>query len=167
MNQILNNIEKLVKENQIKIIPRSHFILRTGAMSVFGFLMLLAIVYALSLVIFLARRNGPPTVGMGDIFFNLDVLPMLIIIFSIIGMILIETLSRKYTFAYRVPSLVLFLCIIVFISAVSLLVDRVMFHDRMHDMLMRNRFDNLDKMYQRPFTRGQKEIKIIQMIEQF
>lgn len=167
MNQILNNIEKLVKENQIKIIPRSHFMLRTGVMSVAGFLVLLAIIYALSLVIFLARRNGPPTVGMGDVLFNLDVLPMLIIIFSIVGMVLIEILSRKYTFAYRLPSLVLFLFIIIFVSAVSVLVDRMMFHDRMHDILMRNRFDNLDKMYQRPFVRGQKEIKIIQMREQF
>ena len=167
MNQILNNIEKLVKENQIKIIPRSHFMLRTGVMSVAGFLVLLAIIYALSLVIFLARRNGPPTVGLGDVLFNLDVLPMLIIIFSIVGMVLIEILSRKYTFAYRLPSLVLFLFIIIFVSAVSVLVDRMMFHDRMHDILMRNRFDNLDKMYQRPFVRGQKEIKIIQMREQF
>ncbi len=167
MNQILNNIEKLVKENQIKIIPRSHFILRTGVMSVIGFLVLLAIVYALSLVIFLARRNGPPTVGMRDVISNLDVLPILIILFSVIGIVLIEIWSRKYTFAYRVPSLILFVGIIVFVSAVSFLVDRVMFHDRMHDMLMRNRFDNLDKMYQRPFIRGQKEIKIIQMREQF
>ena len=167
MNQILNNIEKLVKENQIKIIPRSHFILRTGVMSVIGFLVLLAIVYALSLVIFLARRNGPPTVGMRDVISNLDVLPILIILFSVIGIVLIEIWSRKYTFAYRVPSLILFVGIIVFVSAVSFLVDRVMFHDWMHDMLMRNRFDNLDKMYQRPFIRGQKEIKIIQMREQF
>jgi hypothetical protein len=167
MNQILNNIEKLVKENQIKMIPRSHFMLRTGIISVVGFLMLLAMVYALSLLIFIARRNGPPTVGMRDIFFNLDVLPILIILFSLIGMTLIEIMSRKYTFAYRWPSLILFLVIIVFVSGVSFAIDSLMLHDRMHDMLMRNKFDKLDKMYQRPFTRGQTEIKIIQMREQF
>lgn len=167
MNQILNNIEKLVKDNEIKIIPRWHFVLRTGIVSVIGFLILLAMIYALSLFIFIARRNAPPTFGMRDIFFNLDVLPIVIILFSIIGMILIEILSRKYTFAYRLPSLVLFLCIIIFVSAVSLIVDRMMIHDRVHDMFVRNRYDSLDTLYERPFMRGQMMMPNVMRTEIF
>ena len=154
MNQILNNIEKLVKENQIKMIPRWHFVLRTGLVAVCGFLVLLAVVYALSLFIFIARRNAPPTFGMRDVFFNLDVLPMIIIAFAIVGMILIEIWSRKYTFAYRLPSMVLFVCIIFFVSLVSLLVDRMMIHDRMHDIFLRNKMEMFDSVYERPFIRG-------------
>ena len=154
MNQILHNIEKLVKENEIKMIPRYVFWLRTGAVSVGIFIIMLCVIYALSLLVFMARRNGPPTFGMRDILFNLDTLPIIIIAFSLVGMLFIEILSRKFTFAYRAPSLIVFLSVILIVSCASYCVDRLMFHDRMHDMFMRNRFDRIDVIYQRPFIRG-------------
>lgn len=164
MNKVLNNINQLIATNQIKMIPRWQFVLRTSLLSIVGFLVLLFIVYALSLFVFLIRRDAPPTNAMHDILFNLNVMPVVIVLFSIVGIVLIEILTKKYTFAYRVPSIVLFLIIITFVSAVSTFVDRIMFHDHMHKMFLNNKMDTLDFIYERPTFRNRQN-NIMNMIE--
>ncbi len=102
--QILGAID----QGKVQMRPRWHFILKTTLAIVGAGILVLALVYLISFIMFLLRRNGVlfvPEFGFRGWYAFLLSLPWLLIILVCIFIYILETLVRRYAFAYRRPLL--------------------------------------------------------------
>lgn len=110
MEEYKQNLEDQVlgaiKRGKLCMRPRWQFVLR-GALAVLGGVLIgLLLLYLISLIIFVSRQSGAafgPMFGLRGLAVFLRALPWLLISLSIIFVILLEVLVRRYAFAYRRP----------------------------------------------------------------
>ncbi len=126
---IEKKIQDLIDTNKIKMIPRSHFVLK-------GMLVISATIFAFVFAVFifsfvLFRTRLVPPHAFGEVMFRLDMLPLIMIalLFFIAG--IITLISHKYQFVYKFPALITVIFFILVISGVSVLVDGMQMHDRL------------------------------------
>lgn len=135
-----NKILETIKNSDIQMKPRWHFILKAVLMMVGGVILLFLVVYLISFIIFIERQNGAgfiPAFGLRGWARFLITLPWLLILFSLLFIGVLELLVRRYAFAYRRPLLYSALGIIVIIGVSSIAVDSVEFHQRFSPVVYR------------------------------
>lgn len=97
-----------IENEKIQMLPKWHFILRISLLVVGTILASLSLLYLVSFIIFALRQNGSwfaPQFGLegwGILFVSL---PWILIIGSIIFVIIVGVLVKKYSFAYGRPLL--------------------------------------------------------------
>jgi hypothetical protein len=130
---IEKRIQSLIETNKIKMIPRSHFVLK-------GLLVVAATIFAFVFAVFmfsfvLFRTRLVPPHAFGEVMMRLDILPIIMIalLFFIAGTVML--LSHKYQFVYKFPALVTVIFFIVIISGVSIWIDTIKIHDRLRHRL--------------------------------
>ena len=111
---------KAIRNGQVHMRPRWHFLL-ISALSITGaFIVLLTLLYVTSLGFFFLRDSGAwyaPSFGARGWFGLLHSLPWILILFVAIFILILELLVRRYTFVYKKP---LVISIVVILALVFL-----------------------------------------------
>lgn len=156
---LIEKIKDEINSGEIKILPKSHFIWKTILLAISLAIAFLSMVYFVSLFVFMLRREGPPSPQFFKALINIDTLPLFIILFALVGVLIVEYLFKKYSFAYRLPTIYTLLFVIFAILISSLVVDRIKLHDHVYRLLKNNKFENMNFIYKRPFFRGNRVIE--------
>jgi len=134
-HEIGEGVMKAIREGQVHMRPRWHFLL-ISALSVTGAcIVLLTLLYVTSLGFFFLRDSGAwyaPSFGGRGWFGLLYSLPWILIVFVLIFILILEMLVRRYTFVYKKPLLIS----VVAILAVVLFGGLAIAQTPLHRMLM-------------------------------
>ncbi|MDB5260455.1 MAG: hypothetical protein JWN37_686 [Candidatus Nomurabacteria bacterium] len=120
------------------ILPHSrwYFIIRNIIYAAFVLVLLLAILYLSSFILFALQASGF-TLLSGSKFFGimtiLNSLPWVLLLLVIIGIVSTLLLSRSAAFTYRTPTLYVFLGIIILVIAVSAIVSSFDLHKKIYE----------------------------------
>jgi hypothetical protein len=120
-----------IKEGRVSMRPRWRFVLQAVMCAVGVIILILALLYLGSFILFSLRKNGvwfTPTFGFQGWYRFVSSLPWLLILFSMIFMGILEILVRRYSFAYRRPIFYSMLGIIVFVIFGGFLISRTSLH---------------------------------------
>lgn len=103
-DEIKQTIMRSIRSGDLHMRPRWHFILKSALFALGVLIFVLALAYAVSLVVFFLERSGawfvPAFGGRGWIEFFRSI-PWLLIILIALFAIVLEILVRRYSFAYR------------------------------------------------------------------
>ena len=128
---VQEEVVEAIKDGRVCMRPRWQFVLR-GALAVLGgILIALVLLYIISPMLFMMKQSGvavAPLIGWKGVVAFLSALPWLLIVFSLIFIILLELLVRRYAFAYRRPLLVSAVGIIVLVFAGGFAIAQTSFH---------------------------------------
>ncbi len=147
---IKQNLLDKIKRGEIKILPRSHFVLKailiiTGIIITFG-----ATLYIISFMLF-AFRKSPlqflPEFGFGGLRMLFGAFPWTLIIIAIVFIAILETLVKRYSFAYRNPLLYSALAIIGLVITISFIVGQTPLHKRMFQQVQAGRMPFARPLY--------------------
>ncbi|MBI2623832.1 MAG: hypothetical protein HYW65_04700 [Candidatus Liptonbacteria bacterium] len=97
-----------IKEGHTKMRPRWHFVAERAFIGAGAVLLLLALLYLASFMVFALRESGAwfaPQFGSRGWLTFLRSLPWVLILLSVGFIVALEALVRKYQFAYRTPLL--------------------------------------------------------------
>lgn len=120
-----------IKSGRVKMRPRWHFILKAALLLAGAGIISLALLYLVSFIIFSMRQTGVwlvPSFGMRGVQEFLVSLPWLLVILTVIFVVILEVLVRRYAFAYRQPLLYSALAIVLLVTAGGFAVAKTSFH---------------------------------------
>lgn len=130
---ISEKILSAAQKGELKMRPKWHFILKAGLWIAGIAALFLAILYFLSLFLFIARKTGiwaAPVFGWHGLFVFLISVPWMLVLAVLVFIGILEILVRHYAFAYRLPLLYSALGLLLVVVAGGLIVDRTPLHER-------------------------------------
>ena len=116
-----NDILETIKNSQVRMKPRWHFMARAAFTISGGIILFLLIVYLVSFIIYIEQQSGNHF---------LISIPWFLISLSIVCIALLERVVCRYAFAYRRPLLYSVLAIVILIGAASGAAVSIRFHER-------------------------------------
>ena len=123
-----------IREGDVLMRPRWHFMLRTLLVAIGGIIVGLVVLYLISFVVFMLRQTGVayvPALGFAGMVRFLISLPWLLVIAALAFILVLEVLVRKYSFAYRRPLVYSLVIVLVVVGAGSYLVSASGMHTRL------------------------------------
>ncbi len=105
---IHDSILKAIENGSVKMRPRWYFVGRTALLATGIVLLAFTLIYIASFIIFVMHQTGAwfvPSFGFRGVQAFLISLPWVLILISIMFIVILETLVRRYSFAYRRPLL--------------------------------------------------------------
>lgn len=153
MTTIKNNILTFVKNNDIRMIPRWKVVLFSllgvcGLIFTFGLL-----VFFGSLILFVLSRYGliyMPLFGFDAVLANLRAIPVVLFLVTIVLLVLVEVLVRRYEFTLRTPILTTLLGVTTVALLVSYLISLTPVHQELHIYAKARGLDFMAEQYARP-----------------
>jgi hypothetical protein len=158
MNDTLNKkpiqeeILEEIKRRHIAMRPRWKFVLQAVMCVVGVIILILALLYLGSFIIFSLRKTGAwfvPAFGFQGWYRFVTSLPWLLVFFSIIFVAILEVLVRRYSFAYRRPIFYSVLGIVAFVIVGGFLISRTPLHGSLFKYVEKHRTPIIA-----PFYRG-------------
>lgn len=138
MNTFKDNIIQKIKEDEVRMKPRWHFILRSLLFVVGLIIVALVATYLLSFVFFILHRTGlwfTPGFGMHGLMFFVVSSPWLLITMVVLFSILLYVLVQHYAFSYRKPLVYSMVGVVLFVIAVASLIGQTTMHERVRVFL--------------------------------
>ncbi len=129
-----------IRCGDVKMRPRWHFILKAALAVIGGVLLVLVLLYLISFIIFMLRSSGIgliPAFGVRGWLRFVVALPWLLILLSILFILVLELLVRRYSFAYQRPLMYSAVGIIVMVIAGGFVVAGTHFHERFSGFMNR------------------------------
>lgn len=153
MTELKTKILYIVSKENIKMIPRWKFVLYSG-LGIIGiiFAFLLAI-FTGSLILFVLSKYGFLDMPFFDFIRTLHALnaiPVLLLLSTVLLLVLIEVISRSYTFSFRRPLGITLLAITSVTVVISFLISKSGVHEIIRDYTKNHHFDMMSKAYDRP-----------------
>lgn len=134
MNNLKEKILEKIKKGEIKMRPRIYFIIETLLLLALIFLIVTLIIFLISFILFSLKMSGMwylPRFGFMGIGIYLKSMPWLLIAISLILILILEILAKKFSFVWKRP-IFYSLIIIILISLLGVfLVEKISFHPRM------------------------------------
>ncbi len=130
-NPIKANVLSAIESGKVPMRPRWHFILKAALALISLAFLMIALVYLLSFIIFTLRESGAWYVtpfGMRGLRTFLVTIPWLLILISVILIVVLEALVRRYAFAYRRPLLYSVVSIVGLTFLMGAAVERTTLH---------------------------------------
>jgi len=133
MNNINKEVLEKIKKEEIKMRPKSYFVLR-GLLLILGavFIFLLSFFFV-SLIIFILRSNGSlllPRFGFRGIGMLLTSFPYLLAIIALLFIIILEIFAKHYKFIYQKPLLYSIVGITIIVLLGGFLFIKIPIHDK-------------------------------------
>lgn len=155
MQQLHIKIKDILEKENVKIIPKWHFVLKSLLIICSVIFIFFSSIFLFSFFIF-KNRMLPPH-AMSDIILNMQLLPWLLssLLLFIAGIIFL--LSSKYNFVYKKPALVIIIVLLFIIILFSIVIDRLTLHDRFRENFRRGRVPVMREMYDFDDMREKKE----------
>jgi hypothetical protein len=153
MNNLKSKILETVQKNNIKMIPKWKFVLYS-ALGIAGvWFTFLVLVFVVSLILFVLSRYGfmdMPFFGFMQTLHALGAIPFALFLAAIILLIVMEIISRMYTFTFRKPLSVTLLGITLVVAFSSYIVSQTPVHEYVRDYMKSHHLDMLSRAYDRP-----------------
>lgn len=108
MNNVKDTVLNKIKNGEVAMRPRWHFVLKSALALIGMFIITLWLIYLVSFIVFALVASGVviiPTFGFNGLVEFLLALPWLLILVATMFVILLEILVNKYSFGYRKPLL--------------------------------------------------------------
>lgn len=147
---IKDKILSAIQSGQVKMRPRWHFILQASLTACGVIIVLLALLFLTSFIVFSLRQSGvwfTPTFGYRGLGIFITSLPWLLIGLAVIFMIILEILVKKYSFAYRQPLLYSVLSLVLLVTFGGLAVARTPLHSGLLKQTRENRLPLAEPLY--------------------
>ncbi len=141
-----------IKQGQVKMTPRWHFVLQTVCLSIGGTVILLTLFYLTSFIIFMLDRTGissVPNFGARGWYAFLISFPWILVLLAGIFIVLLEFLVRRTAFAYRRPVLYSTIGIIILVIGGGYIVAATPLHRDLADYADKGQFPVGNILYQR------------------
>ena len=153
MTALKTKILDTLKNNNLKMIPKWKFVLYAslGILGM-GFLFLLAI-FTFSLVIFVLSKYGSlhlPFFEFMGALHALSAIPVVLLLLTVVLLIVIEVISRNYSFAFRRPLGITILLVTTLAVTISFAISMTPMHEYIRDYAKTHRLDFVSKAYDRP-----------------
>lgn len=139
-----------ISEGRVLMRPRWHFVLKTVLMTLSILIISIALLYVLSFVLFVSRISGgmlAPSFGVRGVGLFLLSLPKAFVLLSILFIVVLEILVRKFAFSYRRPLLYTLLLIGVFVLGGTVMVSFAGVHERVFRFAETNGVPIVGPMY--------------------
>ncbi len=153
MNNLKSKILETVQKNNIKMIPKWKFVLYS-ALGIAGvWFTFLVLVFVVSLIFFVLSRYGfmdMPFFGFMQTLHALGAVPFALFFAAIILLIVMEIISRMYTFTFRKPLSVTLLGITLVVAFSSYMVSQTPVHEYVRDYMKSHNLTMLSRAYDRP-----------------
>ena len=139
-----------IKNDQIKMRSKKHFILKSVLIILSVFLVSFFILYLTSLILFALRASGVWYLsGLG--FYGLKtsfiLLPWFFIIIAIVSLVVLEALVKHFSFAYHRPILYSILGIVIFTLLGSFVIDKIQFQSCLFQKAQEKRLPIMGNFY--------------------
>ena len=135
MDEVKRDLKRAVmdaiKKDGVIMRPRWHFLLLAALTATGALILLLALVYLFSFVVFALHDGGSwfaPSFGMRGWFDLLRSIPIYLLILFAIFAVVLDVLVRRYSFGYRRPLLVSLGVIVVIVLVSGFIVAQTSFH---------------------------------------
>lgn len=128
---VKKNLLSAIEGGKVSMRPRWHFITRSILAAVGAVFLVMWVFYLASLIMFSLRKTGAlqmPAYGSYGWYEFFWSLPWLFILVSVIALLLLEAVMRRYAFAYRQPVLYSFAAILFVAACGAIVVDRMEVH---------------------------------------
>lgn len=153
MKNLKTKILDAVEKNNIIMIPKWKFVLYS-ALGIVGIIFsFLLLVFLFSLMLFVLSRYGfmyMPFFGFMHTLRTLSVVPPVLLVCTILLLVLIEIISRYYSFSFRRPLAVTLLLIVSFATVTSYVISETSMHEYVRGYAKTHRIDMMTRMYDRP-----------------
>lgn len=153
MTNLKAKILDTVKNNTITMIPKWKFILYSTLGIVGIIFSFLITVFLFSLILFVLSRHGfmyMPFFGFMATMHTLKAIPLFLLLCTIVLLIIIELISRSYSFSFRQPLAVTLLLLTTFAAIVSFIISQTGIHEYVREYAMNHHIDPMVRMYDRP-----------------
>jgi hypothetical protein len=141
--KLSDKILERIKSGQIKMKPKLYFVLKTILVAVGIFIIGSFILFLISFIGFHLRAGGVfylPGFGLQGFGVYLKLLPWLLIFISVLLILLLEALAKRFSFVWRRPIFYSLLVVIMIALIGGIIVDRTSLHPR---VLLQSRQTNL------------------------
>ncbi|MCA9356747.1 hypothetical protein H6784_06055 [Candidatus Nomurabacteria bacterium] len=151
MNNLASKIIQKIKDGEVNMQPRWHFVFKTALMMVGIVIVSLVAVYLFSFVIFTLHKSGlwlAPQFGYRGMMMFVVGTPWLLL--SILGLfiLLLYILVSHFSFSYRKPLVYSMVGVVLFVIMVSSLIQFYGFHERMQSFSEQHHVPGLRSFYQ-------------------
>ncbi len=157
-------IESLTRDN-IKMIPKWRLALYSFGFVVALFFLFLTVVFTLSLIFFVLSRYGfmyLPVFGFMTIVHTLKAVPLLLLLCTVVLLVVIEVVSRKYSFSFRRPLALTLLFTTSLAVIFSFFVGLTPMHEYIRDYAREHDITIMSDVYRRPLPlRASGDITIL------
>ncbi len=131
INNLKSKILGAIHEGDVVMRPKWHFVLKSILMILGVVLFLLVSIYVVSFIIFALHESGiwfTPVFGGRGWFSFFRSLPWLLIVLSLLFIVILEVMVRRFSFGYRQPLLYSALGIICITTFGSVIIAQTSFH---------------------------------------
>ena len=132
MNNVKDTVLNKIKEGEVAMRPRWHFVFKGGLALVGIGVLALWLIYLVSFIMFALATSGVimiPAFGFQGLVGFLLALPWLLILVAAVFIVLLEILVNKYSFGYRKPLLYTLFGVVGFTVVGTFLVSQTGLHD--------------------------------------
>ena len=147
---ISDTVLNKIKSKEVKMRPKYYFILRTILTVLSIFAVTLFVLYLISFIFFILRASGIwflPEFGFSGIKVFLTSLPWVLILIVVTLIIILEVLTKRFTFVYRKPIFYSMLVIVIFVLLGSFVIGKTQFHPNLFWKAQENRLPVAGKLY--------------------
>jgi len=140
-NKIEKNVLTAIESGEIKMRPRWQFILQTTLLVTGAIIVLFALLYLVSFIIFILHETGVwfvPNFGLSGWFALFRRLPWALIGLAIIFIVVLELLVRRYAFAYHRPLLASALAMVGIVLVGGAFISATRFHNQLFEFARHN-----------------------------
>jgi hypothetical protein len=153
MTNLKTKILESVQKNKVMMIPKWKFVLYSS-LGIFGivFAFLLA-VFVLSFILFLLSRYGfmyLPFFGFMATMHALEAIPLVLLACTVVLLIVVEVMSRYYSFSFRRPLVVTLLATTSGVALISFIVSETPAHEYIREYAEDHNMVSVSHMYDRP-----------------
>lgn len=166
MTELKTKIIETLSKGDIKMIPKWRLALYSfGAIFALAFLFLV-LIFTLSLIFFILSRYGfmyLPMFGFMTILHTLKAVPLLLLLCTVVLLIVIELISRKYAFSFRRPLAITLLSITTLAVVISFLLSMTSVHEYVRDYAKEHDISLVSNAYKRPLPimYGSKDMTVV------
>jgi xanthosine utilization system XapX-like protein len=152
MRNIQDTIIQKIKDGEVSMKPRWHFLLESFLWIVGGVMVFLIAIYLLSFVMFILRVSGVglvPLYGMRGIIFLIATSPWVLIITTGLFIGILYVLVRRYSFSYRTPVIYTLLGTVIGVLVLSSIIHMLAMHAQLRSLSERHAIPGFSQLYKR------------------
>ena len=149
-----------IKNGKIKMHPRLYFILKALLVALAIFAVVLTVLYCLSFTVFMMRANGAwflPRFGPPGARIFFGSLPWFLILATIVLILILEFLAKKFAIIYRRPIVYSIIGIVLIVSLGVFALDRTRFHPNLFRQARQGHWPIMESIYRQPGLTGLKD----------